>query len=370
MSPLVFALSTAIIALVAFLIFYINKKFAEMQKPTDSMSLLVQTVADLRRDVESSQGKNREELQKRLDSLTTMLKRQQSDSSLTIQKQFDQSAAIIRDVTKNLTGLLETNKQVLGFTESMKSLESILKNPKQRGILGEYFLETLLSNVFAPEQYKMQYKFENGEIVDAVIFYNDSIIPIDAKFSLEKYNQMINEDNKEKREALERAFKTDVKNRIDETSKYIRPSENTTDFAFMFIPAEGVYYNLLAQSVGTLDVNSQHLVEYAFRKHVIIVSPSSLFAYLETVMHGLKSIKMQESLKEVLKNIEQLGRHVGAYDKYMQNLGKNLSTTVSTYNNASREFKKIDKDVYRITGGQSGGGVEVLALEKPLDEEN
>lgn len=366
----VFALGTAIIALVIFLILYINKKFSEMQKPSDGMNMLMQTIADLRRDVENSQGKNRQELQNRLDSLTLMLKQQQSDSTTKIQKQFEQSAVIIKDVTKNLTGLLETNKQVLGFTESMKSLESILKNPKQRGILGEYFLDTLLANVFAPEQYKMQYKFENGEIVDAVIFYNDTIIPVDAKFSLEKYNLMTVEENKEKREAFEKAFKADVKNRIDETAKYIRPSENTSDFAFMFIPAEGVYYSLLAQSVGTLDVNVHHLMEYAFRKHVIIVSPSSLFAYLETVLHGLKSLKMEESLKDVLKNIDQLGRHVGAYDEYMQTLGKNLGTTVSTYNKASREFKKIDKDVYKITAGESGGNVEALALEKPAEEEN
>lgn len=339
-----------------------------MQKPSDGMNMLLQTIAELRRDLENSQGNNRKELQSRLDALTLMLKQQQSDSTSKIQKQFDQSAAIIRDVTKNLTGLLETNKQVLGFTENMKSLESILKNPKQRGVLGEYFLETLLSNVFAPKQYQMQYKFENGETVDAVIFYNNTIIPVDAKFSLEKYNRMAAEENKEKREVLEKAFKTDVKNRIDETSKYIRPTENTTDFAFMFIPAEGVYYSLLAQSVGTLDVNVHHLVEYAFRKHVIIVSPSSFFAYLETVMHGLKSIKMEESLKDVLKNIEQLGRHVGAYDEYMQNLGKHLSTTVSTYNKASREFKKIDKDVYKITSGEVGGNVEMLSLEKPTEE--
>lgn len=368
MYSIYFALAVAILASIAFLIFLVIKKFSEMQKPNESMNFLLQTLADLRRDVEQSHGRNRMEMQERLDKLTLMINRHQQDSTQTIQAQFKQSQSIIQDVTKNLTGLLETNKQVLGFTENMKSLENILKNPKQRGVLGEYFLETLLSNVFAPEQYKMQYKFENGEIVDAAIFYNNLIIPVDAKFSLEKYNQMTVETDKDKRESLEKAFKADVKNRIDETSKYIRPTENTTDFAFMFIPAEGIYYNLLAENVGTVEVNVHHLVEYAFRKKVIIVSPSSFFAYLETVLHGLKAIKMQESVKDILKNIEQLGRHVGAYDEYMQKLGKQIGTTVSTYNSASREFKKIDKDIFKITQGNAGGKIDALSLEKPADE--
>lgn len=370
MSTLSFFIALLIMSSIGFLVYFINKKFSELQRPSDTMPLLMQNLADLRRDIETGHGKNRQELQDRLDKITLMMKQQQDVTSQTLQKQFSQSAQIIGDVTKNLTGLLETNKQVLGFTEQMKSLENILKNPKQRGVLGEYFLETLLSNVFAPDQYQMQYKFENGEIVDAAIFYNNLIIPVDAKFSLEKYNQMATETNKENRENLEKAFKTDVKNRIDETSKYIRPLENTTDFAFMFIPAEGVYYSLLAQSVGTLDVNVHHLVEYAFRKHVIIVSPSSFFAYLETVLHGLKSIKMQESVKDILKNIEQLGRHVGAYDEYMQKLGKHLGTTVSTYNSASREFKKVDKDIFKITSGNAGGKIELLEVEKPMESES
>ncbi len=366
----IFALSTAIFFSLAFIIYFINKKFEVLQRPSDSMSLIMQNLADLRRDLENSQGKNRTEIQDRIDKLSVMMKQQQTDSTQTIQKQFAQSAGIIQEVTKNLTGLMETNKQVLGFTEQMKSLESILKNPKQRGILGEYFLDTLLSNVFTPEQYQMQYKFKNGEIVDAVVFYNNLIIPIDAKFSLEKFNQMTLEEDKERREALEKSFKADVKNRIDETSKYVRSDENTTNFAFMFIPAEGVYYSLLAQNVGSLDVNSHHLVEYAFRKNVIIVSPSSFYAYLETVLHGLKSIKMEESLKDIIKNIDQLGKHVLAYDEHMGKLGKQLSTTVTTYNTASREFKKIDKDIFKITDGRSGGGIEVLSLEKPFEEQD
>lgn len=356
-----FVLLLSVVAGIGFVVYFINKKFSELNKPTESLNLLMQAMADLRRDVESGHGKNRVELQERLDRIMGMMKQGQNDSVQTMQKQFAQSSQIIQEVTKNLTGLLETNKQVLGFTEQMKSLESILKNPKQRGILGEYFLETLLSNVFSESQYQIQYKFSNGEIVDAAIFYNDLIVPIDAKFSLEKFNVMVKEEDLTKREEIEKLFKKDVQNRIDETSKYIRPEEKTTNFAFMFIPAEGVYSHL---------VSSHALIEYALKKNVMIVSPVSFFGYLQTILHGLKRDKMEKSIADVLKNIEQLGKHVIAYDDHMQRLGKQLGTTVSTYNQASREFKKIDKDIYKLSEGKVGGELEILRLEKPVGEQD
>jgi DNA recombination protein RmuC len=215
----------------------------------------------------------------------------------------------------------------------------------------------------------MQYGLENGTIVDAAIFFRDKIIPIDAKFSLEKYNMLMQEDDKKRREQLEKEFKADLKNRIDETSKYIQPNANTTDFAFMFIPAEGIYYSLLVYNVGTVEVNTQDLVEYAFKKHVIIVSPTSFFAYLETVLQGLKALSMEESVKDIIKKVGELGRHLNSYETYMQKLGNNLGTTVNMYNNAAREYKKIDKDVYKITDGEEGGNAEELLLvDKPAEE--
>ncbi|MFA5855081.1 MAG: DNA recombination protein RmuC [Candidatus Gracilibacteria bacterium] len=358
-----------VVGAVAGLIYFINKKFNALSAPQDenAMKLMMQVISELRRDIENGHGKNRAEMEGKLNQMTAMLQKQHTATTETVQKQLMQSAEIIQQVTKSLTGLQETNKQVVGFAEQMKSLESILKNPKQRGILGEYFLETLLSNVLPPDHFQMQYKMKNGEIVDAAVFYNKLVIPIDAKFSLEKYNQMTEENNKDKREELEKSFKSDVKKRIDETSKYIRPEEGTTEFAFMFIPAEGVYYSLMVAGVGS--VNVENLMEYAFGKRVVIVSPSSFFAYLQTVIQGIKNVKAEESILEVLKNIEMLGKHVNAYDEYMQRLGKQIGSTVNTYNSASREFKKIDKDVYKITDGKVGGKVEVMMIEEGGREE-
>jgi DNA recombination protein RmuC len=334
-------------------------------KSGDDNKMVFEYIESLRKEVRESGVENRQETQKKLDLITERLSKGLQHSSTTIQKQFEQSSKMIKEITGELSKVTETNKQVLNFSDKLQSLESILKNPKQRGIFGEYFLETLLGNVLQPNQYKMQYKFENGDIVDSVIFFNDKIIPIDAKFSLENYNKIVEESDQKRKEQLEKDFKVDIKNRIDETSKYIRPNENTTEFAFMFIPAEGVYYNLLAYKVGTLNINSTDLIEYAFKKHVIIVSPTSFFAYLETVLQGLKALKMEESVKEIVKKVGQLGRHLNSYETYMSKMGGHLGTTVNMYNTAYKEFNKIDKDVYKITDGKSGGKVDPLMIDKP-----
>lgn len=286
----------------------------------------------------------------------------------TVQNHYGQSLKVITEITERLAKLDETNKQVVSFATQLQSLEDVLQNPKQRGILGEYFLENVLKNVLPPGSYQMQYKFENGDIVDAVVFVKDKIIPVDSKFSLENYNRIVAERDPERREELEVIFKNDLKKRIDETSKYIKPKEGTMDFAFMFIPAEGIYYDLLVNQVGALKTNTHDLIEYAFKeRHVIIVSPTSFLAYLQTVMQGLRALQIEESAKEIRKRVEDLGKHLLAYDEYMKKMGTTLGTTVSHYNHAYKEFSKIDKDVVKITGGEKG--VEALQLEKPIMEE-
>ena len=304
-----------------------------------------------------------------LNHISQVLDNKLSESNKNIQEQFSQSAKIIRDVTERLTRLDETNKQVVGFAEQLQSLEDILKNTKQRGILGEYYLEELLRNVFSPSQYQMQYKFADGQIVDAVIFVRDKIIPIDSKFSLENYNRIIEEKDSAKKEELERIFKQDLKNRNDETAKYVRPGEKTMDFAFMFIPAEAIYYDLLVNKIGVVKVNTRDLIDYAVReKHVHIVSPTSFYAYLQTIVQGLRALQIEERTKEIKKRVEMLAGHLAVYGDCMNKVGIHLGTTVSVYNKATKEFAKMDKDVVKITGGQSN--LEIQGeVEKPILEE-
>jgi len=280
-------------------------------------------------------------------------------------KEANESAnKIIVEVTERLTKLDETNKQVVSFAQQLQSLENILKNPKQRGILGEYFLETVLKNVLPPGSYQMQYKFSNGDIVDAAVFIKDKIIPIDSKFSLENYNRIINEPDTNNKVELEKVFKQDLKNRIEETSKYIRPEEKTMDFAFMFIPSEGIYYDLLINKVGTVKVNSVDLINYAFtEKKVIIVSPTSFLAYLQTVLQGLRGMQIEESAQKIKLQVEQLKKHLNAFEENFDKVGKNLGTTVNAYNNSFKNFKNIDKDIFKLTG--EGVTINSEEIDKP-----
>ncbi len=359
----------AIFMVIAFgYIVYLLKRNTPDKTDDNSQKLMLEYIENLRKEVQDSGGKNRHEIQEKLDKITEQITSHQRASNSSIQKQFEQSAKIISEVTEKLSKIEGTNKQVLGFAEQMQSLENILKNPKQRGVVGEYFLENLLSNILPPANFKMQYKFSSGEIVDAIIIVKDKIIPVDAKFSLENYNRIMQESNKEVREKLESAFKSDLKKRIDETSKYVQQNENTTDFALMFIPADGIFYNLLAQKRGVLDVNTQDFIKYAHSKNVVLVSPMTFYAYLQTILHALKSMQIEESAREIQKQVANLGRHLNAYQEYMGKLGKNITTTVNTYNDSAKEFKKIDKDVMKITEGEEGGKYDVYQLDKPMEE--
>jgi len=332
-------------------VYFFLKSKKEEKKDDLGLQLILQQLNELARTIDNKIGESHKQVR---DSL-------QFHSS--------ESNKIIRDVTERLTRLDETNKQVISFADQLQSLENILKNPKQRGILGEYYLETVLKNVLPPGSYQMQYPFPDGTIVDAVVFVKDKIIPIDSKFSLENYNKMAEERDLAEKKKLETVFVNDLKNRITETAKYIQPAQNTTDFAFMFIPHEAIYYDLLTNKVGALtsdnkDNQNENLIQRAAGKYkVIITSPTSFLAYLQTVLQGLKALQIEESAKEIIKKVEDLGRHLKSYDEYHGKLGNALGTAVNHYNASNKELKKIDKDVLRIAG--SSPDISLLEIDKP-----
>ncbi|MDB4992246.1 MAG: hypothetical protein JWL75_491 [Parcubacteria group bacterium] len=304
-------------------------------------------------------------LQKQLESLERSMDSRMSESSKqmneSMRNQLGESSKLIREITEEITSVKEIGRETGKFAEQLKSLQDILKNPKQRGILGEYYLETVLKNVLPPGMYKMQHPFLNGEIVDAAVFVNDKIVPIDSKFSLDNYNRYVHAEGAE-RIAFEKTFVNDLKLRITETAKYIRPEEGTMDFAFMFIPSEGIYYDLLTNQVGAGE--EENLIQRAAGKYkVIIVSPTSFLAYLQTVMQGLKAMQIEKQAEEIQKRVGELGKHIGAYEDYYKKLGTALGTAVSHYNSGSKELGKIEKDVYRIDGERIG--LDLALLEKP-----
>ncbi len=333
-------------------LYSVNQRLREL-KSSSAVEFLKSDVTELSRGISSLQT-----------AMGDKLERNNMTMQTSMQKQLSESAKLVSDVTQRLAKLDETNRRVIDVADELKTLQNVLQNPKQRGVFGEYYLESVLDNILPSKNFQMQYKFKDGETVDAVVFLDKGqILSIDSKFSLENYNRMVGENSKPEREKLLAKVRMDLKSRIDETSKYIRPSENTMDFAFMFIPSESLYYDLLIGDVGT-GSSARDLIEYAFRdKKVIIVSPTSFMAYLQTVLQGLRSLQIEEQAKDIQIRVGKLGQHIGKFEEYMQKLGSALGTTVNHYNGAHKELGKIDKDVVKIAGNDSS--VEPLLIDRP-----
>lgn len=364
MNILYITLAVIFIGLLIWLIIEVkksNNKPESKNQDSEAMKLLLQNMNHLRESMEEKiTGSNRD--------MSRAVKTQFSESQKLIQTINDQVSKQLIDVNKQMAETQESNKQVFNLASQLGDLEKVLKNQKTRGNLGEMGLELILSNILSPLNYKMQYSFPDGKIVDAIIKTEaDKFIPVDAKFSLDNYRRLLDETDEDKKLVLEKAFKSDLKKRIDETAQYIRPADGTLPFAFMFIPAEGIYYDLLVNEVGAIKANTRNLIDYAYNdKKVIIVSPTTFSAYLQSVLYGFKAFKIEKTAVEIQKNVEKLGRHLDAYNEAFMKMGNTLGTTVNHYNKASNELRKIDKDILKITGDSPD--LDQLQLEKPIKE--
>lgn len=340
-----------LVILNAGLLFLFLKKSAPKEDSSAAL-LLKQDLTTLNESVLNLKDGLQKELTTRLDKSSAQMLKQSADSQ-----------AVIRDITQKLTSLEKTNQQVGDIAGELKSLQNVLANPKQRGVLGEFYLKQILENMLPPGTFELQYRLGEGMIVDAIIKLDDKILPIDSKFSLENYNRLV-EAKAEARPALEKAFKEDLKKRIDETAKYIQPKKGTLEQALMFIPSEAIYYDLLANKVGDSGVNGRDLMQYAaVDKRVTIVGPSTLSAMLQIISQGLGSLQIQKDTELIRKNVEQLGKHLRGFDGYMQKVGNSLGATVGHFNNAHKELGRVDKDVVKIAGGNEQ--IEPLLLDKP-----
>lgn len=352
MESIFVVLLVAILGLLVYVFFFRPEKKEENK---DSMLMMQQQIQELSRTLDIKLT----EANKSMQEGSRMQFRESRELIQDINREMNEQ---LRNVVQKTTEVSESSKQVFLVADQLKELQSILKNPKQRGILGEYYLETVLQNVLPPESFKMQYAFSDGEIVDAAVFVKGKVIPIDSKFSLDNYNRLVESAEGADKVNFEKAFLNDLKLRITETAKYIRPSENTMDFAFMFIPHEGIYYDLLSNKVGA---GEENLIQRAAGKYkVIIVSPTSFLAYLQTVLQGLKALEIEEKAQDIIKNVEKLTGHIAKYEDYYNKLGAALGTTVNHYNAGYKELGKLDKDILKITGETAG--IDVLSLDKPI----
>lgn len=353
MEAVVILLGVLVLALVGVLFYILTRKPVTNN---ESALLLKEDLTKLSNDITQLK-----------DGVSKQLADQTNASGRQMQAQSAANIKILEAVTEKLTKLEGTNKNVGDIANELKTLQNVLQNPKQRGVLGEYYLEQILKNILPPGSYQLQYKLATGLIVDAAIILDDRVLPVDSKFSLENYSRLL-DAKPEEEAALARAFKEDLKRRIDETSKYILPGKGTLDQALMFIPSEAIYYDLLANKVGAGNVSGRSLMQYANEKKVTIVGPSTLSAMLQTILQGLRSIEIHKDTEKIRKNIEQLQKHLISHNAYMQKLGASLGTTVGHYNNTYKELGKVDRDIVKITDTESA--VDPLLIDRPnIDED-
>jgi DNA recombination protein RmuC len=340
-------------------VFLINKKLSSLVNPSDQgNSLLLQNqINSVVQSLDYKLSETNKIINDQLHLSNERLHLQSNSNNDLLRKISENNNQVLKEVTEKLTRVEDTNRQVVGFAEQLQSLEKILKNPKQRGLYGEYYLETILANVLPKSIYKVQYPFIDGVIVDAVILASDKIVPIDAKFSLEAYNRMCDAPDVITRTRFEKEFISDVKKRIDETSKYIKPEENTINVAFMFVPADGVYQEII--KIGTSE-STFDIINYAYSHKVVIVSPTSFFAYLQTVLQALNTLQIEGKLLDIVKYLNESTRYLKEFEENMNKVGKNIITLSNSFNRASDDARKLSSRISKVTNNQEN----LIGIEK------
>ncbi len=244
------------------------------------------------------------------------------------------------NVKEQLGKLEETNKQIIAISRDISSLQELLRAPKFRGAMGETLLENLLSQVLPKEHYQAQYRFKNSDTVDAVIRLGERLVPVDAKFSLENFQKMIEAIDEPAKESFRKKFIQDIKNRINEiAAKYILPDENTYDFALMYIPAENVYYEVIIK---------EDIFAYSMSKKVVPVSPNTFYAYLQVICLGLRGLKVEENAKLILKSLSSLSIETDKFKEDFNTLGSHLVNANTKYSDAQKRLEKISERLLNI----------------------
>jgi len=335
-------LLTAVVLILLWLIIQSQKKSID---PT--IGMLQQEVQSLRGQLTDAMLKSQETVNQQSGQISVQVNSQLNQVTQQLQKstgdlntRLDNAARVVQDVSKGLGSLSEATKKVFDVGKDIASLQEILRSPKLRGGLGELLLGDLLAQIFPPAHYSLQHRFKSGEAVDAVIRLGQNLVPIDAKFPLENFKRVVETASEDERKIAKKRFINDVKKHVDAIAgKYILPDEGTLDFALMYIPAENVYYELIIkdESVDT----DKALLNYAFAKRVIPVSPNSFYAYLQTILLGLKGMHVEEQAQEILKSLERLSGDFEKFKADFELIGKHLVNTKSKYDDADKRLGKF-----------------------------
>jgi len=275
-----------------------------------------------------------------LNSMTSQVSEQVGTGMGLMQKASQHFSDRVQEVQSRLAQMDEANKRILEVGRSIASLQEILRAPKVRGGLGEFLLGNLLAQIMPAEYFSLQYSFKSGERVDAVIRLSQGLVPVDAKFPLENFQKSLLAQDEGARKSFLKLFAADVKKHVESIAgKYILPNEGTCDFALMYIPAENVYYEAFIkdEAVG----EGKGLREFTFEKHVIPVSPNSFYAYLHTILLGLRGLKVEESAREIIKHLAGLRGQLDKFQEEFRKLGKHLEQSKGSYDLAQRQLEKF-----------------------------
>ncbi len=329
-----------------------------------AVSLLQKEVESLRGQLTDSMLRNQEMVNKQLADITGQVNTRLGDVTQQLQKstgdlntRLDNAARVVSEVSKGLGGLSEATKKVFDVGRDIASLQEILRSPKLRGGLGELFLGDLLAQILPPAHFTLQHRFKSGEAVDAVIRLGSGLVPVDAKFPLENFKRLIEVATEDERRAAKRKFIADVKKHVDAIAgKYILPDEGTFDFALMYIPAENVYYELIIKDEA-IDTD-RGLLSYSFAKRVIPVSPNSFYAYLQTILLGLKGMHVEERAQEILKGLARLSGDFDRFRTDFELVGKHLTNMKTKYDDADKRLEKFDDRLKSMSGAERSTAID------------
>lgn len=327
--------------------------------------VIILQLSRLRR--EKSEDKSLSLLKQDIDALREQVSKSLDRVSQRVDQRLESAGQAIIKVHKGLGELSEATKRVFEVGKDIATLQDILRAPKLRGSLGELFLGELLEQILPAKYYRLQYRFKSGEMVDAIILLGDKMVPIDAKFPLENFRRLVESQKEEEQTANRRTFMRDVKKHIDDIAcKYILPDEGTFDFALMYIPAENVYYETIIKDERFGE--DQGLFGYSLSKRVIPVSPNSFYAYLQTILLGLKGMQIEKSTQLIISSLARLQGDLNRFAEDFEVLGRHISHSKGKYDEAEKRLGRLSDRFLQLTETQQIAGEEEPSL--PSKEED
>ncbi len=343
-SALVLVLFAVVVVLTALALWRVAGRLREIEtdqsRPDQSLLLLQREIEQVRSEAWQAQSETLGSVRQEIQHLSVQMTAQLGQVNTGVQQQLQHVGQVVGAVQGSLGKLGEVTQRVFDIGKDIAGLEQILRSPKVRGGLGESFLEGLLAQMLPREHYELQHAFATGDRVDAVVKVGGRLVPVDAKFPLENFRRLLEESEEDKRRPLRRAFARDVKARVDEIAKrYILPDEGTFDFALMYIPAENVYYEIIVKDDA---VEADSPATYAMGRHVIPVSPNSLYAYLQVIVLGLRGLQIEKDAREIQSRLARLRGDIDKFRDVFDVAGKHLANARNKYDEAAVALDRVE----------------------------